>query len=648
MILFKFAIWVSAATMAMVLFVSQQSEGLISQCTYRPGRCAFRKGRVANVENEWYRRASKLSMGRKIDAEVKAMGDGKRKRGKKDKKEKRASTADESIEELVVVENDVANKGATYTVSSPNIEVGDKDGGNSYSRSDAIGEGAQSQIARETPAGLGTDAGPVRVPRSDPLRQNKVPPEVFFFGEPRKPPPIEAAQETGYHGTLLMWARHATVAPRTAMERLETVFPRGRRHSKASLYRLDCTSLDFDSILKAFVGVSDDLEASKDFIISNMDLVPPQLFLRTITGAKLEAQQARNMEEWAHLREMRRRYILAHDQVFFPLNIEVQKAETRVMTYLARSEIKNFARVWDEVEMTLHMTTLLAARLTWDERCRDVLRGVREKVDKTVGYMSAGIERQLMSREFRKPGLTSEVYTNASRLITEEIPELYAKVYPEVKLVNEAFYMSDTVQVRIFVEKEFCPRYNISLDQLKERLRLFETCLSSIQGVNYVNLRLVTRTLLEMLSSEDELQALDRWHLQRRGDSWAFDTYEPDDIPTMVCIEQRMRDTGSAFKDFAVQVLKMPTYYTDAFSGKRPKASTVGDWFFDDDEVMTPEPSSFEERIDEFRKAYIEQSQLRQDAESKLADMIENKMDAQDKAVRQLSEPSKVIEFGDK
>ena len=27
---------------------------------------------------------------------------------------------------------------------------------------------------------------------------------------------------------------------------------------------------------------------------------------------------------------------IAHDQLFFPLNMEIQKAETRVMTYLAR------------------------------------------------------------------------------------------------------------------------------------------------------------------------------------------------------------------------------------------------------------------------------------------------------------------------
>lgn len=54
-----------------------------------------------------------------------------------------------------------------------------------------------------------------------------LPPEILFFGDPRNPPPAEAARDSKYHWKLLLWARHATVAPRTSQERLETVFPKG-------------------------------------------------------------------------------------------------------------------------------------------------------------------------------------------------------------------------------------------------------------------------------------------------------------------------------------------------------------------------------------------------------------------------------------
>ena len=93
----------------------------------------------------------------------------------------------------------------------------------------------------------------------------------------------------------------------------------------------------------------DDLDDSKSFINANIDLVPSKLFLRALTAQKLSAQSNNDLEQMDFLKEVRRRYILAGDQVFFPLNIEVQKAETRVMTYLARDELRNFAENWDEV-----------------------------------------------------------------------------------------------------------------------------------------------------------------------------------------------------------------------------------------------------------------------------------------------------------
>ena len=90
---------------------------------------------------------------------------------------------------------------------------------------------------------------PFRVPRNDPTAQSQVPPEVVFFGEPRRPPPVEAARDNKYHGPLLAWARHASVIPQTSQERLESVFPRGRLDSQAMKYRLDSKDLTFKNII---------------------------------------------------------------------------------------------------------------------------------------------------------------------------------------------------------------------------------------------------------------------------------------------------------------------------------------------------------------------------------------------------------------
>ena len=60
------------------------------------------------------------------------------------------------------------------------------------------------------------------------------------------------------------------------------------------------------------------------------------------------------------LKAARRQYLQAHEQIFFPLNIEVQKAETRVMTYLAREEIRYRTRT--------RTLALIAPRFHCDQR----------------------------------------------------------------------------------------------------------------------------------------------------------------------------------------------------------------------------------------------------------------------------------------
>lgn len=130
------------------------------------------------------------------------------------------------------------------------------------------------------------------------------------------------------------------------------MFPKGRLHPEAPKFRLNHEGLTFQKILDGFAFVMDDLEDSKSFINANIDLVPSKLFLRALTAQKLSAQSKNDLERMDYLKEVRRRYILAGDQVFFPLNIEVQKAETRVMTYLARDELRSWAETWDEVMLS--------------------------------------------------------------------------------------------------------------------------------------------------------------------------------------------------------------------------------------------------------------------------------------------------------
>eukprot|EP01041_Mallomonas_annulata_P012540 gene12540-26416_t len=188
--------------------------------------------------------------------------------------------------------------------------------------------GEMADYLFSNPLGMYENGKQMKVPRDDPLKQSKIPPEVVFFGDPRRPPPIEAGGDTRYHGALLFWARHATVAPRTSEERLATVFPKGRLHPEAPKYRLQASTLTYQNILNSFMEVQNDLQASNAFISANIDIIPPKMFLRALTAQKLSYQSKNNLDKMSEIKEIRQKYLTSHDQVFFPLNIEVLKAET--------------------------------------------------------------------------------------------------------------------------------------------------------------------------------------------------------------------------------------------------------------------------------------------------------------------------------
>ena len=98
------------------------------------------------------------------------------------------------------------------------------------------------------------------------------------------------------------------------------------------------------------------------------------------------------------------------------------------------------------------------------------------------------------------------------------------------------------------------------------------------QGIDYVRLRLYVQTLHRALCTQPEYSQTNKWYTDLFIDGPGFETYEPDEVPLMVNLEQRVRDTGNAFDNFNAQILKLGTKYTEAFTGQRPKASKVGNW----------------------------------------------------------------------
>lgn len=128
----------------------------------------------------------------------------------------------------------------------------------------------------------------------------------------------------------------------------------------------------------------------------------------------------------------------------------------------------------------------------------------------------------------------------------------------------------------------------------------------------------------------------------------------------------------NAFAKFYMQVLKAPTLYTQAFAGKRPKASAVDNWLNRDplwaksaedaqkriqeaynraDQELSPTDGVVEESeeniaIENFRQLYRKQMELRLAEEARLPRLVmNNRMEEHDRILG--GKDKLVIEFQD-
>jgi hypothetical protein len=147
------------------------------------------------------------------------------------------------------------------------------------------------------------------------------------------------------------------------------------------------------------------------------------------------------------------------------------------------------------------------------------------------------------------------------------------------------------------------------------------------QGDEYEELLRFATERFYLLCTPDEAEGIDKWYVDYidRTDEYDFETYEPDVLPSLIEEEQRIRETGNAFVDFARDVFKIPTVYTEAFSGARPRGSSVGNWLERDPNWVCPKANSYLEIIESFRQAFITQTELRKQEErqfNKRADSV--------------------------
>ena len=96
--------------------------------------------------------------------------------------------------------------------------------------------------------------------------------------------------------------------------------------------------------------------------------------------------------------------------------------------------------------------------------------------------------------------------------------------------------------------------------------------------------RQVAQDLHKILADPMEFTETDKWFMDfSDGGKYGFETYQPETLEDLVEAQQRYCNELDAFQDFQVNVMNGATIYSNAFSGKRPKAQKGTDWFFERD-----------------------------------------------------------------
>lgn len=237
---------------------------------------------------------------------------------------------------------------------------------------------------------------------------------------------------------------------RTTAERRSLVFLQLTDARLLEQHRLPAADLTYDAILRRFLDVRDDIDAAKLFVRANIARVPPTLFVRAVTRAKLHAQSRNDTRQMEFLKQVRARYVAVSDQVMFPAYVELAKAHTRVETHLPRvAAMDLWAAAWDEVELSMFFALLLARRLQFDYA---VQHGIEELASRLVSRDAetvADVEwKAVLHEAVATPALSAELFRNASRDIAAMHPALYRRIAPELRLLHEAYFVAQPAQLR--------------------------------------------------------------------------------------------------------------------------------------------------------------------------------------------------------
>ena len=144
---------------------------------------------------------------------------------------------------------------------------------------------------------------------------------------------------------------------------------------------------------------------------------------------------------------------------------------------------------------------------------RDVLGQIENKVQDTVAPAD-GIRSDLMTRTFKKPGQSSEIYRNATIAIQARMRRRTTLCLGGESGARDILpgRGGPLDAAKDYIMNDFLPKNGLEKTAFMKGLRSYEAALGAMQGIDYIELRLMVNVIHELLCDGTEMKARDKWY----------------------------------------------------------------------------------------------------------------------------------------
>lgn len=222
-----------------------------------------------------------------------------------------------------------------------------------------------------------------------------------------------------------------------------------------------------------------------DFVLANRDLLGSNM-KRTLGRLTMKASSDNNHEEATELQKLWKHFMTLENHISGPFRQILQDAEGRVGPNFGNLELTKYCR-GDLYERVGNYLVLKGMVAHWEKKVvdADFIEKTPQTKENFVSILAKGDPRRFLPDPpilFTLKECT-QVCAMAQQMckMFVETEELFGDFPPEIVLLEEALKIKGGTALRKYMIDEFCPKYDITPEGLREGMRRFYQQLENMQ-----------------------------------------------------------------------------------------------------------------------------------------------------------------------